>query len=224
MNNAKQVTANKFPFRGGDHYSCALDEDGVQCWGGDWQQPVRRPLSHVNKMVVGLGGPCVLLSDDSVNCEATNFTSKVLSGLHGAVDIIAVDIYKTFTLNSQDTLVTVGCALDSRGVHCWEANIPPKGLFDKDKDGIPDDFEDINGNGVVDSGETDPLEPDSDGDGIADGVSPFYVINGDNCPLSANSDQVDSDGDGQGDLCDADADNDSVLDAYDALPLDATES
>jgi dipeptidyl aminopeptidase/acylaminoacyl peptidase len=36
--------------------------------------------------------------------------------------------------------------------------------------------------------------------------------------------QVDSDGDGQGNACDADDDNDGVLDATDAFPLDPNES
>ncbi|PIO05511.1 hypothetical protein COT47_04510, partial [Candidatus Woesearchaeota archaeon CG08_land_8_20_14_0_20_43_7] len=41
---------------------------------------------------------------------------------------------------------------------------------DSDGDGISDSLEDKNGNGVVDSGETDPLNVDTDGDGLLDGV------------------------------------------------------
>ncbi|MFK8029058.1 MAG: OmpA family protein [Gammaproteobacteria bacterium] len=41
---------------------------------------------------------------------------------------------------------------------------------DSDDDGIPDGEEDANGNGMVDPGETDPSNPDSDNDGIDDGV------------------------------------------------------
>lgn len=43
--------------------------------------------------------------------------------------------------------------------------------LDSDVDGIFDEIEDGNGNGVVDTGETDPLVADTDGDGIIDGAS-----------------------------------------------------
>jgi hypothetical protein len=41
---------------------------------------------------------------------------------------------------------------------------------------------------------TSPLNPDTDGDGIQDGM--------DNCPLTPNPDQLDADSDGVGDVCD----------------------
>jgi MYXO-CTERM domain-containing protein len=41
---------------------------------------------------------------------------------------------------------------------------------DPDGDGLGDDEEDLNGNGVVDEGETDPNEADTDGDGLDDGL------------------------------------------------------
>ncbi len=41
---------------------------------------------------------------------------------------------------------------------------------DEDDDGLLDGSEDINGDGIVDEGETDPNESDTDGDGIPDGV------------------------------------------------------
>ncbi|MEE9152307.1 MAG: CARDB domain-containing protein, partial [Thermoplasmata archaeon] len=39
---------------------------------------------------------------------------------------------------------------------------------DDDDDGLLDTEEDLNGNGIFDSGETDPLNPDTDGDGVND--------------------------------------------------------
>jgi hypothetical protein len=44
---------------------------------------------------------------------------------------------------------------------------------DDDNDGIPDTLEDLDGDGQLDSGETDPLDPDTDGDGYDDDVDEF---------------------------------------------------
>ncbi|MAA80403.1 MAG: hypothetical protein CL916_14200, partial [Deltaproteobacteria bacterium] len=64
---------------------------------------------------------------------------------------------------------------------------------DGDGDGIDDIDEDINGNGIVDEGETDPNNPDTDDDGIDDGV--------DVCPVIADPYQLDCNNDGLGDAC-----------------------
>ena len=83
------------------------------------------------------------------------------------------------------------------------------------------------------------VDEDSDGDGITNNL--------DNCPSTANADQLDTDGDGVGDVCDnaptvsnanqldtdgdgvgdvsdTDDDGDGVSDTDDAFPLDASES
>jgi hypothetical protein len=61
-----------------------------------------------------------------------------------------------------------------------------------------------------------PIVYDADGDGVSDDV--------DNCPAVANADQLNSDTDAMGDACDADDDNDGVLDVNDAFPTDSSES
>jgi hypothetical protein len=60
------------------------------------------------------------------------------------------------------------------------------------------------------------VPPDADGDGLADA--------NDNCPLTANSDQLDTDNDGQGNACDSDDDDDGVPDASDNCPLTANSN
>jgi hypothetical protein len=71
--------------------------------------------------------------------------------------------------------------------------------------------DDPDGDGLVKCEErasgTDPNNPDSDTDGVLDGI--------DNCPLVANPDQLDTNGNGIGDACDPDIDGDSVPNASD---------
>ncbi|MFW2403409.1 MAG: hypothetical protein ACN4GT_01500 [Gammaproteobacteria bacterium] len=89
-------------------------------------------------------------------------------------------------------------------------------LLDRDGDGAADTEEDGNADGVVGIDETDPLVADSDVDTVLDGF--------DNCPLVGNLDQTDTDSDLLGNECDADDDNDGVLDIYDQYPLDPAQS
>jgi len=80
---------------------------------------------------------------------------------------------------------------------------------DDDNDGLGDFQEDTNGNGIVDPGETDPFDDDTDADGALDKV--------DNCPLTHNPGQEDADGDGIGNVCaffDDDKDDDGLFDVY----------
>lgn len=92
--------------------------------------------------------------------------------------------------------------------------------LDTDHDGIGNvcDTDDDN-DGVPDVSDAFPLDPaesaDSDSDGVGD--------NSDNCPATANPDQLNTDGDSNGNVCDTDDDNDHILDANDNCPLLANE-
>ncbi len=104
--------------------------------------------------------------------------------------------------------------------------------LDDDNDGLADYEEDFNRDGVIDRGETNPLNPDSDLDGLCDGpgwgsqrISCIRPL--DNCPLVVNRDQLDEDEDSIGDVCDAnpdqwlglvDSDGDGELDSDDNCP------
>jgi hypothetical protein len=117
--------------------------------------------------------------------------------------------------------------------------------LDTDGDNLLDSEEDINANGIVDEGETDPLNADTDGGGEADGSevragrNPFipeddytYDADGDLLPngveatLGTNPHSRDSDGDSLPDALDPfpldhryrlDRDNDGMPDEYEAL-------
>ncbi|MCC6152278.1 MAG: hypothetical protein IT367_00870 [Candidatus Hydrogenedentes bacterium] len=72
---------------------------------------------------------------------------------------------------------------------------------DADADGLPDDLEDRNGNGVIDAGETSKLDPDSDGDGVPDGKED---INANGNVDTSETDPLNADTDGDGDCDGAD--------------------
>lgn len=117
-------------------------------------------------------------------------------------------------LNLQPYVEVTSCAVDG-GSASADADLVEL-LLDRDADGLADTHEDVDADGVVGADESDPLNPDSDTDTIADGF--------DNCPLIGNLDQTDTDNDLLGDACDTDDDNDGVLDIYDQYPLDPAQS
>lgn len=107
------------------------------------------------------------------------------------------------------TIVDAGTDSDGDGLQddlenarCTAANDA-----DTDNDGLPDGIEDLNRNGILDTGETDPCDADSDDDGLQDGaerglVTPnidtdlaFFQGN-DNPLVRTNPNNADTDGDG----------------------------
>ena len=111
---------------------------------------------------------------------------------------------------------------------------------DGDTDGNACDTDDDNDN-VSDIDEatagTNPLLADTDGDTVNDDTDVFPLDatesadtdsdtvgdNADNCPTNANTDQLNTDGDADGNVCDTDDDNDTFLDGADNCPLTAND-
>ena len=90
---------------------------------------------------------------------------------------------------------------------------------DTDNDGISDGAEDVNKNGVVDAGETDPCKRDTDGDGIQDGTElgitvPVADPDGDGHLLGTDTNVfiADADPDTTTDPLNKDSDNDGAWD------------
>ncbi|MCC6273175.1 MAG: right-handed parallel beta-helix repeat-containing protein [Deltaproteobacteria bacterium] len=119
--------------------------------------------------------------------------------------------------------------------------IVPEEDLDNDNDGIPDIYEDINHNCIVDAGETDAFDRDTDGDGRNDRLdacpnNPDLTCEGECNPDSINP-FTDSDSDGlpnaeedlnsncfvdpnESDPFDPDTDRDGTKDGNDTCPLD----
>jgi hypothetical protein len=78
---------------------------------------------------------------------------------------------------------------------------PPAGktntyLPDSDGDGLADGVEDANQNGILDPGETDPRSRDSDGDGYSDGIEVLILLSDPLDPLDPAGPFIDGDFDG----------------------------
>lgn len=85
---------------------------------------------------------------------------------------------------------------------------------DNDAQGNACDDDDDN-DGTVDASDAFPLDADEVADTDDDNVGD----NGDNCPLTANTNQLNTDGDANGNVCDLDDDNDSLNDDEDNCPV-----
>jgi len=85
---------------------------------------------------------------------------------------------------------------------------------------VNDIDEDSDGDGITNNLDNCPSTANADQlDSDGDGIGDVC----DNCINTSNSDQLDTDGDGVGDICDTDDDNDGCLDTEDAFPLDPSE-
>ncbi len=126
-------------------------------------------------------GPC----NSSGNCATLSHSSKYIAddGLHPNTIIQA--LIANEVLQGLNNAYNAGIPLLSDDEILGTVSINP---IDLDSDGLS--------NSVEESIGTNPMKPDSDGDGVTDSV--------DNCALISNVNQADSDGDGVGNKCDTD--------------------
>jgi uncharacterized delta-60 repeat protein len=127
----------------------------------------------------------------SIDAPGAGYTLTATSGALDATSSAAFDITALPDDDADDDGI-----LDAAD-NCPLVFNPDQAQSDDDGQGNACDPDDDN-DGLTDAQEaalgTDPINADTDGDGVLDGA--------DNCPLAANASQADADADGLGDACD----------------------
>lgn len=152
-----------------------------------WEQPTADPASRVARRMfwddTAVRGPGDLIggADDAVEVLPEGSAVPATEGRHqrrvwvqptrqrpeGNFEDIPL-VFDTWVYGERTVVTTFDCRRCDGPVAA--ITIGPDESGDADGDGLGDDEEDLNGNGVVDEGETDPTNPDTDGDGIDDGT------------------------------------------------------
>lgn len=170
----------------GRTHSLALRSDGsIVAWGRDSSGQVSGAPSGTGFLQVsaGFAHSLAIANDGSIVAWGKNNGGQVSNAPSG-IGFTSVDggFVHSIALHSDGSLVSWGSNASN-----VISNTPPgdsfvaidAGLYndsyaistplDSDADGLPDELEDSNGNGVQDRGETDPYDQDSDDDGLSDG-------------------------------------------------------
>ncbi|MCF8243691.1 MAG: hypothetical protein K9J37_04760 [Saprospiraceae bacterium] len=207
---------------------------------GSWSAAtIQAPVENPNFDYISVG----LLTDEGfpnniqyiVGQETAIFKLKRTSACIGAVTLIETDdpFYAPNSVGSNpgNDIGVIDVGKPGFPFYVWMANYgSAPSCVDSDADGLYNFIEDKNGNGIVDTGETNPNNPDTDGDGLSDGAEDAnhngVVDTGESDPTNKCSPNTtfpicDFDGDGLINSVDLDDDNDGVADVDDVQNFNA---
>ena len=168
---------------GYEHVVALLDNGSIVAWGRDNYGQVANIPSGTDFVQVAAGDEhsVGLKSDGSIVSWGRDSSGEVSGTPPGTGFVkVACGRHHSVALNSDGTIASWGGDVSGvvsstpTGADYWdvaagEYHSVSLLLNDADADGLSDESEDQNANGVVDPGETDPLDQDTDDDGISDG-------------------------------------------------------
>ena len=169
---------------GGEHHSIALKNDGsIVSWGWDFDGQVRDTPSGTDFVQVGAakGFSLALKTDGTIVAWGDNSWSRVTGVPSGTGFLqVAAGDYHCLAIRTDGSIVSWGhdgynqvsntpTGIDFVKISGGALHSLALQGEDSDQDGLRDSQEDANLNGLVDPGETDPFDQDTDDDGLSDG-------------------------------------------------------
>ena len=188
-----------------------VDTDGDGVVDSADNCPVNANADQLDTDSDGAGNTCDADDDNdglSDIAEITSGTNPLLAN----TDADGVnDNADAFPNNAAETVDAHSDTVGDNADNCPAISNTSQTNTDADAEGDACDVDDDN-DGLSDTAEvtlgTDPLLVDTDSDKVND--------NTDNCPITANTNQLDTDSDGAGNVCDTDDDNDGLSDTAEA--------